>query len=75
MSSFAPLEVPESSPVRNGTNGHPPPPAPVPAEILVLKTAKPQTPRDRWETAFMWGFITRFTGLKGSVDGLESVME
>ncbi|KAG8864061.1 hypothetical protein FRB96_006934 [Tulasnella sp. 330] len=76
MSTFAHLEQPPSSPVRNGTNGvHPPPPKLEPGEILVLKSSKSQAPCDRWETAFIWGFITRFTELKGSVEGLESVTD
>ncbi|KAG9001913.1 hypothetical protein FRB94_004445 [Tulasnella sp. JGI-2019a] len=77
MSTFAHLEEPPSSPVRNGTNGvyPPPPPKLKPGQILVLKDWKAHTPSDRWETAFIWGFITRFTEMKGSVEGLESITD
>jgi hypothetical protein len=32
-------------------------------------------PEDRWETAFVYSFICKFTKLKEEVDGLESVTE
>lgn len=32
-------------------------------------------PSDRWESLFVYGFICRFTQLRGKVDGLDSPME
>lgn len=32
-------------------------------------------PRDRWESLFVYGFICKFTQLKGKVEGLETPME
>lgn len=32
-------------------------------------------PSDRWESLFVYGFICRFTNLRGKVEGLNSPME
>jgi hypothetical protein len=32
-------------------------------------------PEDRWETAFVYSFICKFTKLRQEVDGLESITE
>ena len=32
-------------------------------------------PRDRWESLFIFSFITKFTQLRGKVEGLNSPME
>lgn len=32
-------------------------------------------PKDRWESLFVYGFICRFTQLRGKVEGLDSPME
>jgi hypothetical protein len=32
-------------------------------------------PEDRWETAFVYSFICKFTKLKQEVDGLETATE
>ncbi|EKM49276.1 uncharacterized protein PHACADRAFT_214438 [Phanerochaete carnosa HHB-10118-sp] len=32
-------------------------------------------PKDRWESLFVYGFICRFTALRGKVEGLDSPMD
>lgn len=32
-------------------------------------------PKDRWESLFVYGFICRFTTLRGKVEGLDSPVE
>lgn len=47
-------------------------------EIKKGHTCPPSTathPADRWETAFIYSFICKFTKIKQDVDGLDTVSE
>jgi hypothetical protein len=40
-----------------------------------LSAAPAYEPKNRWECTFVWQFITRFTTLRGKVEGLDNIAE
>ncbi|KAG8928346.1 hypothetical protein FRC03_009559 [Tulasnella sp. 419] len=64
--------------LQNGTNGNTD--TTIPANKSEEANASSSTsetlsPANRWETAFVWGFIARFLDIKGKVEGLESITD